>query len=81
MTSLNTIPNEIILVILHNFERTSDLKIAKAICRKWRESVNFFMKSKCKYLFHSITQINFWYLETGHLYVAILEIPTSNFEK
>ena len=48
MNSLNTIPNEIILLILDNFESTSDLKIAKAICKKWRDSVNYFMKSKRK---------------------------------
>ena len=50
MGSLNTIPNEIILHILDNFECTSDLKIAKAICKKWRDSVNYFMKTKCKYI-------------------------------
>ena len=46
MNSLNTIPNEIILLILDNFESTSDLKVAKAICKKWRDSVNYFMKSR-----------------------------------
>ena len=48
MNSLNTIPNEIILHILDNFECTSDLKIARAICKKWRNSVDYFMKAKCK---------------------------------
>ena len=31
MSSLNTIPNEIILHILDNFECTSDLKIARSV--------------------------------------------------
>ena len=56
MNSLNTIPNEIILLILVNFESTSDLKIAKAICKKWRDSVNYFMTSKRKYQINSKIQ-------------------------
>ena len=63
MSTLNTIPNEIVLHILNNFECTSDLKIARAICKKWRNCVNFFMKAKCKFFY-----------QVGKLYVLQIAI-------
>ena len=78
MNSLNTIPNEIILHILDNFECTSDLKIARAICKKWRDSVDYFMKAKCKLFLTNYTVWKYNKFSAAHI---LREINFKEFQK
>ena len=81
MNSLNTIPNEIILYILDNFECTSDLKIARAICKKWRNSVDYFMKAKCKLFLADYTVHTMWKFIKFSAAHILREINFKEFQK